>query len=265
VLFDAAHKNVAGNADWIVDANSPDPMPANPTSETSWSGGISAWGFDLFASGRYAIHQLGQGTALTWQTGGAGDLSNFDVFITVEPEANFTTAEQNALWSFAQAGGGMVLVSDHQGAARCSGCVEAWTVLNAFVVTGPGAPFGLKFDGNDVGSSGLNGTATTSPYAPHFTSGPFGAATTLVYHSGSSVSTTGMSTAASVVVNSTSGGMMAASELTGGGRLVILGDSSPPDDGTCTGCSAQLYNGWGEGNDAHFLLNATAWAAHDGS
>jgi hypothetical protein len=265
VLFDAAHKNVAGNADWIVDTHYPDPQPSNPTSETSWNGGISAWGFDLYASGRYAIHQLPPGTALTWSGGGTGDLHNYDVFITVEPEANFSALEQEALWSFVQAGRGVVLVSDHSGASRCGSCVEAWQVLNAFLVSGPGAPLGLKLDGNDVGGSGLTGTATASPLSSHFTQGPFGAASTLVYHSGSTVSTTATNPAAALVVNSSSGGMMGAAEVASGGRAVVLGDSSPPDDGTCSGCGAQLYNGWGEGNDAHFILNATAWVAHDGS
>ena len=62
----------------------------------------------------------------------------------------------------------------------------------------------------------------------------------------------------------TAGGFMAASQLPGRGRLVLLGDSSPADDGSCQ-CSASLQNGWGEASNAAFILNATAWLAHDGS
>src|SRR5579859_306697 len=32
VLFDAGHRQVAGNAFWIVDADAPAPVPASPTS-----------------------------------------------------------------------------------------------------------------------------------------------------------------------------------------------------------------------------------------
>lgn len=45
----------------------------------------------------------------------------------------------------------------------------------------------------------------------------------------------------------------------------MLGDSNPADDGTYTRCSASLHDGWDEGSARPFLLNATAWLAHDGS
>jgi hypothetical protein len=45
----------------------------------------------------------------------------------------------------------------------------------------------------------------------------------------------------------------------------VLGDSSPADDGTCTGCGAALHDGWDEASARAFILNATAWLAHDGS
>ena len=50
-----------------------------------------------------------------------------------------------------------------------------------------------------------------------------------------------------------------------GGRPVVLGDSSPADDGRCTSCSASLHDGWDEASARPFILNATAWLAHDGS
>ncbi|HEX8106209.1 MAG TPA: hypothetical protein VF516_00715 [Kofleriaceae bacterium] len=66
--------------------------------------------------------------------------------------------------------------------------------------------------------------------------------------------TTGAATAfgVKVVVNSSAGGFLVASQLTTGGRLVVLGDSSPADDGTCTGCSASLHDGWDEGSARAF-------------
>jgi hypothetical protein len=264
VLFDTAHKQQAGNADWVVDSHTPDPQPANPASATAWSGGISSWGYDLHHSGRYVIKQLPAADHLAWGGGGAGDLQQFDVFISDEPEAAFSTTEQQAMLSFAQAGGGLFLVSDHSGAVRCSACTEAWRVINDFLETGAANLFGVHCDGNDVATNGLTGTATTSPLATHFTQGPFGAATGVTYHSGSTVSLVPGHSPSALVFNSTVGGFMAASELPGGGRLVLLGDSSPADDGSCL-CSATLQAGWAEGTDREAILNATAWLAHDGS
>jgi hypothetical protein len=264
ILFDSAHEQVAGNADWIVDTHAPDPSPANPTKDTDWNGGISSWGYGLYASGRYSIRQLPPGTSLSHGGGGAGDLAGYDVFISVEPEKSFSASEVAALNTFAQGGGGIFLVSDHSGASRCGSCTEAWKVVNAYLEQGASGSYGVKCDGNDIGSSGLAGTVATSAAAAPFHSGPFGTGSTLMYHSGSSVSLTGTSSSAFMVVTSSSGGMMAAASLAGGGRLVVLGDSSPPDDGTCS-CNASLYGGWQEADDAKLILNATAWLAHDGS
>ncbi len=264
VLFDAAHNQVAGNADWIVDSHMPDPSPATPSSETTWNGGISSWGFDLVQTGRYTLAQLPPANHLGWGTGGPGDLQHFDVFISDEPEANFTAAEQQALMSFLSAGGGVFLISDHSGAVRCGGCVEAWRVINDFLENGASNDFGVKVDGNDVGASGLTGSAVTGPLSGHFTNGPFGATTALVYHSGSTVSTVAGHGAPEIIFSASVGGMMAASERSAGGRLVVMGDSSPADDGSCQ-CSATLENGWHESTDRQSILNATAWLAHDGS
>jgi hypothetical protein len=265
VLFDAGHRQAVGNAFWIVDGDAPALVPANPTSADSWSGAISAWGFGLFASGRYAITQLPSGSTLNWGGGGPGDLQATDVFVSDEPELAFTATERAALMSFATAGRGIFLVSDHKGAKRCSACTEAWQVINGFLGTGSAQDFGIKVDGNDVGSSGLTGTPVSGLYSASFTAGPFGTASSLVYHDGSTVSVVAGHPAAQIIVTSSAGGFLAASQLPGGGRLVVLGDSSPADDGRCTSCSASLHDGWDEASARAFILNATAWLAHDGS
>lgn len=266
VLFDAAHKNAVGNANWVLDSQAPAPAPLHPTVETQWSGGISSWGFDLHATGRYEVRQLPVGVALSFGGGGPGDLGTFDVFVTDEPEEPFTAAEQAALLQFVQAGRGILFVADHAGAKRCTTCTEAWRVINAVLVTGSFADtLGVRLDGNTIGQSGLNGTVTGSPHAAHFAAGPFGTASQLSFHSGSSVSAASANAVASVVVAGGGAGMMAVSSLPSGGRVVVLGDSSPTDDGTCASCGARLYDGWAEVSNANFILNATAWAAHDGS
>jgi len=251
-----------GNADWIVDMGAT-PAPPHPDRETQWSGGISAWAFDLHATERYSIRQLPSGEALTLGDGGPGDLEQFDVFISVEPEAPFTAQERVALGRFAERGGGILLVADHSGAQRCTACTEAWRVINTLLSAAPLDGFGVRCDGNTIGQDGSFGSSTSSAAA--IDSGPFGVASRLKFHSGTSVSTTGRNASAVVVVRSRQGGMLVSSSLAAGGRLVVLGDSSSVDDGTCSGCDARLYDGWGEVDNAVFMLNATAWLARDGS
>src|SRR5207237_958947 len=57
VLFDNAHAETAGNADWIISTSQPDPLAENPNPqvETDWTGGISAWGVALQRTGRYSL------------------------------------------------------------------------------------------------------------------------------------------------------------------------------------------------------------------
>jgi hypothetical protein len=267
VLFDSAHKQAVSNACWIIDStSSADPVPASPTSATDWQGAISSWGFDLFSSGRYTIKQLPVGASLTYGGGGSGDLSNFDVFISDEPELTFSSTEQAAMVTFVNAGKGVMLISDHAGANRCSSCTQAATVINDFLVSGAGTSFGAKTDLNDIGTSGLIGNIVTSAsLAQTFGNGPFGAGSTFSYHSGTSVSVTN-SSVAQVVVDSSSGGMIVASTPSAAGRFVLIGDSSPEEDGSAAACpSANVHNGWAEANDRAIVLNATAWLAHDGS
>ncbi len=265
VLFDAAHRQTEGNSYWILDAQMPAPDPARPSRESDWTGGISAWGFELLASRRYLVSQLPPGSALNYGRGGAGDLSGYDVFISVEPQSVFTAAESQALLQFSRRGRGILFIGNHLGAQRCSSCAEAWEVVNGFL-EGPAADvFGVKVDGNHVGRSGLTGRpVTASSWTPRFTQGPFGAATGVTYFSGSTVSVVGVSRVAQLIASSSSGGMLVASHPQGHGRLVLLGDSSPADDGTCA-CGANLHRGWQTGTNRQLLLNATAWLARDGS
>ncbi|MFN8362170.1 MAG: hypothetical protein U0T85_00385 [Cloacibacterium normanense] len=67
ILFDATKAEMAGNADWVIDADSKSGGESNPqriptpaqsgitasTSETYWNGGISAWAIDLVKHGYF--------------------------------------------------------------------------------------------------------------------------------------------------------------------------------------------------------------------
>ena len=156
VLFDARHGQTAGNADWIVDADSsqqiwsdyrcarlghhhsaqrfPTPPQATigpDTPETVWSGGISAWAVDLVqdaldpARGRdWTIEQypwdapeLTFGDPMNPQ-----DLASYDVLVLCEPNVLFTDGEAQAIREFVASGGGLFLCADHETSDRnCSG------------------------------------------------------------------------------------------------------------------------------------------------
>src|ERR1700753_4461930 len=80
VLFDDTKAETAGNADWIISTSMPDPtlQNANPTTETSWTGAISAWGVALQRTGQYSLKTLAPGNTLTYGGSGSLDLSHLD-------------------------------------------------------------------------------------------------------------------------------------------------------------------------------------------
>ncbi len=259
ILFDGAHGQTKGNADWIIDTSSP--LPANPTSPTTWNGGISSWGYALFESGRYDVHELLSG-ALSFGDGGAGDLSAYDVFVTDEPGLAFAPSESQAIAEFIQSGGGAILIADHKGATRCStGCIQAYVNLNTVLSdpSGLAKKLGMAFDGNEIAQGGANGTSTNAL----FTNGPFGNGATIAFDAGTTSSVTSGNPLAQVAFTGAggSGGYVVISALPSGGRVAIIGDSSPTDDGTCASCGANLFDGWTVSAGA--LLNLTAWVAND--
>ena len=149
VLFDASHRENAGNADWIIDADTFDlnqahypcgggdfenesnaqRFPTPPASgitamtpESYWTGGISAFGVDLVKIG-YEVESLPVGASITYgDAGNPQDLSNYAVFVLPEPNLPFDTAETTAIRDFVVAGGGLFLITDHQTSDRdCDG------------------------------------------------------------------------------------------------------------------------------------------------
>jgi len=156
VLFDARHGQTAGNADWIVDADSSEqewlnfrctsrsrhhsaqrfPTPPQSaigpdTAETIWEGGISAWAVDLVKDalrprrGRdWTIEQYPwSAPEMTFgDPTNPQDLGNYDVLILCEPNVLFSDAEAQAIREFVASGGGLFLCADHETSDRnCSG------------------------------------------------------------------------------------------------------------------------------------------------
>ena len=127
-LFDAAHAETAGNADWVIDESSsgavsrlPTPDQSTVTSstpETYWLGALSSWGISLVKLGHH-VESLPSGVAITYlNSSNVQDLSNYQVFVVDEPNTAFTTAEKSAIVRWVQAGGSLFIVADHFGSDR---------------------------------------------------------------------------------------------------------------------------------------------------
>ncbi|MCD4652572.1 hypothetical protein K8T06_01400, partial [bacterium] len=133
-LWDASKENVAGNADWIIDADGyagqppesdpgrfPSPNQSgvtNSTPENYWRGMNSEWAIRLVKAG-HQVETLPRGASITYgNAGNTQDLSNYNVFILNEPQNPLSYSEQQAVYAFAEAGGGVFLIADHCGSDR---------------------------------------------------------------------------------------------------------------------------------------------------
>lgn len=275
VLFDDTKAETAGNADWIVGTAMPDPtvQNANPTTETSWTGAISAWGVALQRTGGYGLRTLPPGNTISYGGGGALDLANFDEFVMPEPNSPLSTSEKAAIMHFIQNGGGFFLIVDHTGSDRNNDGWDSVRIAND-LLTNNGVdntdPFGFSIDAVDISSeNAVAGSAGTNPVL----AGAFGTVTgsiirdgsTQTLHPADNPAVKGLVWRPSANQSGTTGAFFSTSTF-GAGRVAVWGDSSPIDDGTGQSGNT-LFDGWDDpaGTDAALALNATAWLAGSGT
>lgn len=273
VLFDAAHGQGAGSADWVIDDDSPDPRPASPGAEDDWKGNLSSWGYALRKTGRYELETLGRNGTLTHGGSGAQDLSRFDVLVLCEPNnwgdlgASPTSPskganERAAIVAFVKAGGGLVAIGDHAGSDRDNDGVDSVPILNA-LFTALDAGIAVNRGSDEWGDTRSMGRGPVLE-------GPFGKVARMSLYAGATFTVTresgalplvfrkGTNTSSNIALQLVYG----ASKEIGSGRLVVWGDSSGPGDGTGR-VNDDEKNAWHDANFDHaaFFLNATAWAA----
>lgn len=294
ILFDATKAQTAGNADWVVDANTYNisystgspvansggneanpsryPTPAQSgittsTTETYWKGGLSAWGIEAAQAG-YQVETLPIGANITYgNSSNTQDLSNYDVFIVVEPNILFTSTEKTAILQFVYDGGGLMIVGNHNGSDRNNDGSDSPQVWNDLMTNNSvqANAFGFVFDAVSITQTSTNimNNATSDPVM----NGSFGTVTQMQYAAGNTMT---MNTSNNLTVKgliyktgSAKGNtnVMALRSQFGAGRIVAIADSSPCDDGTGD-TNDTLYDGWyldANGNHRIFLMNATAW------
>ncbi|MFE2431546.1 hydrolase [Streptomyces sp. NPDC059373] len=267
VLFDNAHAETAGNADWIISTSQPDPLGQNssPSSETSWTGAISSWGVALQKTGNYSLKTLPSGSSITYGTSSATDLSNFDTFVLPEPNVLLTTAEKTAVMKFVQNGGGLFLISDHTGSDRNNDGSDSPVIINDLMTNNSvdsTDPFGFSVDLLNISSGNPAAISDSTDPVLH---GSFGTVTKSLFANGTTATLKPADNAGVKGLLYRSGysgntGAFFATSTFGSGRVAFWGDSSPIDDGTGQSGNT-LYDGWNDSTatNAALALNATEW------
>jgi len=283
VLFDDAHRERAGNADWVVDIAGRHPFPSVPHTEADWSGQLSAMGKALFDTGHFTIETLPPYGTLTYDEGGQQDLKNYSVLVIPEPSAPLTASEARAVMAFVQAGGGLLMVADHADSDRDGNGWDSVQVFNDMLTQA--SPSGLE--ANAFGFSvaqvsfaeagtieHLNGgeTDAVDPAAigHPVLAGPHGSVTAVGMHAGGLFVIYGAP--AQVLVHAlplgtagyASGSPYVVAAQVGAGRVVAVGDSSILDDGTDShGIANPAFDAWHQPTEqnAALFLNAVEWLA----
>ena len=264
-LFDYTKNETAGNADWIIDSDYPYPQPQNPTSATDWDRALSSWGYALYRLGHEVV-TLPPDSAITYGTSSPMDLSNFDVFVMVEPQNPLSSDEIQAIRDFVQHGGGFFMIADHNSSDRDNDGWDSPRVFNAAFED----VFGVHFDTTGESNNSVSGawTNVSTQQNDSIIHGEIGNVDTFGYWSGTVIrldTATNPSLRGHIWYNGEQEGSMqnviVFSGTYGNGKIAGFGDSSPTDDGT--GDSGDnLHNNWDDYQDSICILNISLWLAN---
>ena len=296
ILFDASKAQMAGNADWVIDADmhnlgtnsngamvsgagddsNPQGIPSPSqsaitasTAETYWQGALSAWAVDCAKRG-YQVESLPYNDSITYGNAShARDLSHYNVYIVDEPNILYTLAEKNAIVNFVKNGGGLFIIADHDVSDRNGDGYDSPTIWNDLFTTNTVKtnPFGITFDLQNFSQTSTNIASLPTDTCLH---GPMGNVTKIQY-SGGTTMTLNPSNNNTVkgLIYKTGASNIGSTEVLfarayyGSGKVCAMGDSSPADDGTGDPNDI-LYDGYfadAAGNHQLLLMNATIWLA----
>jgi hypothetical protein len=311
-LFDASHLENAGSADWQIDADGTENVPiytggttvetkaqriptpsytgiTSTTAETYWRGALSSWAIELVKRGEL-VESLPSGTAITYGTSAVQDLSNYDVFVVVEPNRLFTAAEKTALINFVANGGGLFMIADHTAATTAGtdangynpsdrdgdgyDSPRVWNDLMTNNGINNSNLFGFNINYVDINESPSTNVYTgTNADAQKVLNGAAGTASKLAFYDGSTATLLPANNSSvqglfwrNSATNGGTANAMALLATYGSGRVVWIGDSSDADDGTGDP-NDSLFNGWSgdapSGYTSHpaLHLNASLWLA----
>ena len=282
ILFDATKAEMAGSADWVIDADTHNiffsssthlpyagtgtgqsnpqriPTPAqsgitSSTIETYWQGSLSALAVDCVKQG-YTVETLPFNGQITYaNSANVQDLSNYKVFVVDEPNMSFSATEKAAIVNFVKNGGGLMMISDHTVSDRNNDGIDSPAAWNDLLTnnTVQNDPFGIAFDLVNISGSSTAFTSLTSA-SPYYSilHGILGNPSQVLWTNGTTMTlnTTANSSVKGLVFksgSSTTGttNVMVAAATYQSGKVFAMGDSSPLDDGTGDPGDT-LYNGY---------------------
>ncbi len=293
-LFDATKHENAGNADWQIDGDGTEMVASSPaeskaqryptpaqsgitpsTPETYWKGALSAWAIDLVKLGGY-VETLPSEAKITYgDSTNPQDLKNYNVYIVVEPNVKFTASEKTAILNFVKNGGGLMMVSDHDGSDRDNDGADSPMVWDDLMLNNP---FGFSIDHVNVSPASPTVYVGPNASAQKILNGLGGPASKLAFHNGTTATLVESNDPnANVTVQGlfwlpgtdyeleSKNGVMALCSTYYKGRVAFIGDSSTSDDGTGDP-GDKLFNGWSgdvyaSTSHSALQLNASLWLA----
>ena|GEM_PF-1332087 len=249
VLFDNAHLQTAGNADWTI------------------HGGYSDFADALRASG-YEVQEWGSDDPRTAQHDGDPPLtldvlSQYDVVVIPEPNDTFTDAEKQAILSYIANGGSVFFISDHHGSDRNNNGWDSPAIFNGWHKNTHDPDSTTIYDDDWIAHLGFRFyfiQKSQDPITDLNTSHPITNGVSAIGAWGA----TGIAVIdpqhVTVIARYSNGTPYVIAGTYGNGRFVAIGDSSPFDDGTGTP-GDDLYDGWHDLDDAKLALNIVDWLA----
>ncbi len=283
-LWDASKENVAGNADWVIDADrytgqppesAPDrfPSPAQSsvtasTPESYWRGMNSAWAIELVQAG-HTVETLPRGSVITYGSAAEQDLRNYDVFILNEPQNPFTSGEIESLFTFIDNGGGVLMIADHCGSDRNQNGWDSPLVYNAINTRDRlGVTFFDETQGITCDLTQNVFRVSEEPQDP-IIHGPFGEVCDIKFNGSteieifSSINSTVKGHAWRNPGSISENRYMVVTCLLGDGRVAFVPDSSPSSDGTGDPNDTTYGDTFNdpEFDNSRLFLNISAWLA----
>jgi hypothetical protein len=234
VMFDNAHCETCGNADWVI------------------NGAYSDFASALRSAGYNVVENTSAITSTT--------LANVDVLVLPEPNTNFTSTEKSAINSFVKTSGkGLYLIADHGNSDRNNDGWDSTEIFNGYLygTTGTawiGTEFGFSVNYVDKTQEPITDIRSHAITSGVTQLGAWNAATFKITNS------TIAKGVAYFTGDTTNPYVVAATP--GNGRVSALGDSSPYNDGTpLTSCTT--YNSWPQYSHKALAVNTVKWLAKD--
>lgn len=250
ILFDNAHSQTAGNADWTIRGGFSD----FADDLENLGAQVEEWGNDETGS-----NQRDDDNPITYDV-----LKNYDVFIIPEPNVVFTKNEQNAIIKYISDGGNVFFIADHIGADRNNDGWDAVEIFNGFLKGTHQIESKNIYEDDFVGKLGFRFKEKQYSEDPitKMEKHPIteGVKKTGAWAGTSEYIINTEKIAGIVYYNKEYWGPYVIAGKYGKGKFVAIGDSSPIDDGTGTP-GDKLYDGYKYGDNRKLMINILKWLA----